>query len=47
MTFTRRSLTIAASAAALVFACTAAQAEKKYGPGVSDTEIKSRQHQSL
>ena len=40
MTFTRRSLTIAASAAALVFACTAAQAEKKYGPGVSDTEIK-------
>ncbi|HUI18229.1 MAG TPA: ABC transporter substrate-binding protein [Alphaproteobacteria bacterium] len=40
MTFTRRSLTIAASAAALVFACTAAQAEKKYGPGASDTEIK-------
>jgi len=40
MTFKRRGLMIAASAVALALAWAPAQAEKKYGPGVTDTEIK-------
>jgi len=40
MTFKRRGLMIAACAIALALAWAPAQAEKKYGPGVSDTEIK-------
>ncbi|MFI4986125.1 MAG: ABC transporter substrate-binding protein [Alphaproteobacteria bacterium] len=40
MTLKRRDLMMAASAAALALACGPAMAEKQYGPGVSDTEIK-------
>ena len=40
MTLNRRMLVIAASCAALAFAAAPAKAEKKYGPGVTDTEIK-------
>jgi branched-chain amino acid transport system substrate-binding protein len=40
MTLNRRMLVIAASCAALALAAAPAKAEKKYGPGVTDTEIK-------
>ena len=37
---TRRLVTIAGLTAAAMLAATAAQAQKQYGPGVTDTEIK-------
>ena len=40
MSCLRRGLVIAVSLAALALLCTAARAEKMYGPGVTDTEIK-------
>ena len=40
MTLTRRTLVIAASVAAVALAAAPAKAEKKYGPGVTDSEIK-------
>ncbi|HLI14025.1 MAG TPA: ABC transporter substrate-binding protein [Alphaproteobacteria bacterium] len=40
MSLRRRTLMLAASFAALALATAPAKAEKKYGPGVSDTEIK-------
>lgn len=39
MGFTRRMLLVAACAAAVAFAAGPASAQKKYGPGVTDTEI--------
>ncbi len=40
MTLNRRTLVIATSCAALALAAAPAKAEKKYGPGVTDSEIK-------